>query len=208
MSCTDRRMDLCLDRDEDFALTVYLQADEYARRWRAGRAVAEDDLLLEDRRVLECTTAGDSGSTEPAWDTLVDIGDTIADGTAEWAYIAPSGGAQLDDLAKGRDLTGLTVKAWIWDADGVELFALTVGDGIEISASETCPADDRGRATGTGPRADIEVSEAGINALSAAVLAQKAWTYKVRISDSGDDDDGEVLAWGSITLTANARPRA
>lgn len=213
MTCSDRRLDVALDRDEDFSVTLYVQHGVSARRWRAGRTVAEGDLLVESGRVVECSGAGDSGSTAPDWLTLVDIGQTLADGSAEWTYIAPAGGAQPDDVMTARDLTGKSVKAWVWDANGVQLFALTTtptaaGSAVVLGTSETIPADARGRALGTGTRVDVEIVEADVNALADEVLAQEAWTYKVRLSDSVDDDDGEVLVWGSIMLAANARPRA
>lgn len=212
MTCPGRRYDDVIDMDEDYGLPMYVQQSVSARRWRAGRTVALGDLLVESGRVVECTTAGDSGSTAPYWLGLMDIGQTVSDGSAVWTYIAASGGAQPDDVLTARDLTGKAVKAWIWDAEDTELFALTTtptagGSAVIVGTSETVPADIRARAPGTGTRVDVEITEADLQALPDAVRAQARWTYKVRLSDSADDDDGEVLVWGDLLISDNARPR-
>lgn len=136
MSCDDGRVDLCLDRDEDWTLTIYCQ-DE----------------------------AGSIGTA--------------------------------------RDLSGKQAKLWIWDADRNLIIDGQVGD---IGGSVTTPADERGKATGTGTPIEWVITEATINALTAEQLAQD-WTYKARLSDDSDDDEGEVLGKGSIVLDDIAIPR-
>ena len=64
----------------------------------AGNQVRTPSLPSEC--VLVCTTAGTSGANEPDYTGVV-IGDTVADGTAEWtvaSYLPTSGGTMTGDI--------------------------------------------------------------------------------------------------------------
>lgn len=108
---------------------------------------------------------------------------------------------QTADL-EPRSLSGFTLTGYVWH-EGVLLFTLTSGDGITIGGTETCPVDERGRATGTGTRVDMEVTEAQIQALTTDQIAGP-WTYKLTLSGVGDT---ETLLWGVVTNGVEARPR-
>ena len=138
MSCDSNRVDRCLDRDEDWVLTIFCQNAD-----------------------------------------------------------APGG------IGTARDLSGLQAKLWIKTQDGAQVIHGQVG---AIGTAVATPPDHRGKATGEGTPVVWVITEATINALSADILATN-WDYKARLSDSDDDDEGEVLAWGSIVLLDNARLR-
>lgn len=61
-------------------------------KWTPSKTYAENDLVLpfaiENGMIFECTTAGDSGEDEPAWDRT--IGNTTADNTAVWTCKGPT----------------------------------------------------------------------------------------------------------------------
>jgi hypothetical protein len=53
-----------------------------APAWAAETDYSLGDMLLDTGTVFECTAAGESGETEPTWQT--DEGDTTTDGTVTW----------------------------------------------------------------------------------------------------------------------------
>lgn len=120
--------------------------------------------------------------------------------TPVWLQSSSVPDPELADL-EAWDLTGLTLVCHVWFQD-VLIHTLTEGDGIAIGGVETAPKDDRGRATGSGTRVDLEMSEADIQALSAEQIAGP-WEYKLSVSGPGIS---RVLLRGQVTVLPG-RPR-
>jgi lambda family phage minor tail protein L len=132
--------------------------------WAASTAysvgtIRRASTLQASGLVFRCSTAGTSGSTEPAWAT--DIGSTIADGTVVWtavasayedlAQIAPSAIIELFELTLDATLHGSTdTYRWhsgcnadingnvIWNSNSYVRLPIKA-DGFEYSNTGTLP---------------------------------------------------------------------
>lgn len=80
------------NRDLDYNITYpagWVMPDQLSTAWAATTAYAVGDWVqnqsdLDYPLIFECTTAGTSAGSEPAWATLTADGDTVADDTAVW----------------------------------------------------------------------------------------------------------------------------
>ena len=73
--------------------------------WTKQKAYSLGDKVKYKGHLLECTTAGTSGTTTLNF-TGLDIGDTITDGTVVWEIIEPtsgSGGTSIDNWTSGNN---------------------------------------------------------------------------------------------------------
>jgi hypothetical protein len=125
-------------------LWVYTPSQPFGATWAASAAVALGQPAIPvtaNGHLYQCTTAGTTGATQPAWPTS---GGTVTDGTVVWTDLGTSATAAL--LSQNATTTGTGVIIF-WGRSGGTITAMTQFINHHVIGSGSAPT---WTATGAG----------------------------------------------------------